>query len=116
MKTFFIISAFMLICVIGWSQNTKKAKMIPVQMNSGELKDSICVIKLDTNAVTAKDDYFIFTTDINKPLNLFIAKKEKTYFVIKSSSDASGGFDYIVYIKRLLPIKSKDEEKAIQAK
>jgi hypothetical protein len=115
MKTFFLIPALMFMSIIVQSQDITKTRMLPAQMSSGELKDSTCVIKLDETI--GKGEYYIFTTDIDKPLDLYVAKKEKTYFVIKSKTQAIGVFDYVIYVKRLIIIdESKDADKTVQKK
>jgi hypothetical protein len=104
MKKILLISAFLFISFAGWSQDLKKDRILPAQMSSGELKDSTCIITIDD--AIGKGEYYIFTTDIDKALDLYVVKKEKTYFIVKSRTSKDGVFDYVVYVKRLINIEN----------
>jgi len=107
MKTIYLIATFMFISMAGWSQDLQKGRILPAQMSSGELKDSTCIIKIDD--AIGKGEYYIFTTDIDKALDLYVVKKEKTYFIVKSRTSKDGVFDYVVYVKRIINTEnSKD--------
>ncbi|PLX08018.1 MAG: hypothetical protein C0596_08705 [Marinilabiliales bacterium] len=97
MKKLIISFIFVLISLITFSQDLNEVQSIRIITTGTDyLTNGICDIKIDI----LLEDYTIILTPIGEQSNLYVEKKSKDSFTVKSNLVMNAKFDYIIIEKK----------------
>ncbi len=95
MKKIILIIILAIFSLNTFSQSKTDSYRI-IQTDSNTLKNGECTIMLNHEC----DNYTVTLTEVGKNSNLYILKKNKESFIVKSDIVINASFDYIVTEKK----------------
>lgn len=110
MKKILLLSVFFAMCFALSAQETKTVEKTRIlETGTAVLINGQCQITLTNETDPAT--YYIVLTPVGKPSVFYIASQESKRFTVKSDTDASAEFQYIVIETRRKEVLNTDNTK-----
>lgn len=111
MKKILLLSFFLTLCFFLSAQESKYVEKIKIlETGTATLSNGECTLTLENETDPAS--YYVMLTPVGKNSGLYIGKQESNNFVVKSDSETTAEFQYIVIEKRRKEILNTDNTKS----